>query len=114
MNWTELRTEAQVEAIGEESKSQPVLIFKHSTRCAISATVLNRLERNWNADKMAPVKAYFLDLLLHRNVSQLVAEYFNVQHESPQLLILQKGEPVFVRSHLDIRFDELLQILPKN
>ncbi|MBS1507646.1 MAG: bacillithiol system redox-active protein YtxJ [Bacteroidetes bacterium] len=113
MNWTELRSEDQIKQISEESKTQPVLIFKHSTRCSISGTVLNRLERNWD-DSKAPVKAYFLDLLSYRNVSQYIADYFHVIHESPQLLLIQQGQPTLVRSHLDIRFDEIVQALPKN
>jgi bacillithiol system protein YtxJ len=113
MNWTELSTEDQIAQIGEESKTQPVLIFKHSTRCSISATALNRLERNWD-EKKAPIKTYFLDLISHRNVSQQVAEYFDVTHESPQLLILHKGQPVLVRSHFDIRFEDILPVLSKN
>lgn len=85
IHWTELNSEAQVESIREESKNQPVLIFKHSTRCPISAAALDRLERNWKSENAGPVKTYFLDLLSYRNVSNRVAEYFNVEHESPQL-----------------------------
>lgn len=114
MNWTELRSEDQIKQISEESKTQPVLIFKHSTRCSISGAALNRLERNWDDKKAAPVKAYFLDLLSHRNVSQYIADYFHVTHESPQMLLIHQGQPTLVRSHLDIRFDEILEALPKN
>ena len=113
MNWTSLSTEGQIAQIEEESKTQPVLIFKHSTRCSISATALNRLERNWD-DKKAPIKTYFLDLLSHRNVSQLIAQHFDVTHESPQLLILSKGQPILVKSHMDIRFEDIQQVLSKN
>jgi bacillithiol system protein YtxJ len=112
MNWTELSTEEQIEQIKKESNTQPVLIFKHSTRCAVSSTALSRLERNWKAEKLAPVKMYYLDLLSYRTISQRIAESFEVQHESPQLLILKGGIPIFVRSHLAIAFDEIQQLLP--
>ena len=112
MNWTELNTEIQIEQIKEESRTQPVLIFKHSTRCAISGTVLHRLERNWKANEVAPLKMYYLDLLSYRNVSQRIAESFDVEHESPQVLILKEGYPVYVRSHLSITFTEIQQLLP--
>jgi len=111
MNWTELNSERQVEEIKRESKSQPVLIFKHSTKCSISNAALSRLERNWKADEVAPVKTYYLDLLSHRNISQTVAESFDVQHESPQVLILKDGNLVYVRSHFAIAYDEIQQLL---
>jgi bacillithiol system protein YtxJ len=112
MNWTELYSEHQIEEIKKESKSQPVLIFKHSTRCAISNTALSRLERNWKEEEVAPLKMYYLDLLLHRNISQRIAESFDVEHESPQVLILKDGNAIYVRSHLAIAFDEIQQLLP--
>jgi bacillithiol system protein YtxJ len=113
MNWTELHTEEQIEQIKKESNSQAVLIFKHSTRCAISSTALSRLERNWKAEMLAPIKMYYLDLLSNRNISQCITESFNVDHESPQVLILKDGNPILVRSHLAIAFDEIQQLLLK-
>ena len=71
-----------------------------------------RLERNWKESEVAPLKMYYLDLLSHRNVSQRVAESFDVEHESPQVLILKDGNPVYVRSHLAIAYDEIQQLLP--
>ena len=112
MKWTALETEEQIDHLWEESKSQPVLIFKHSTRCAISNTILNRLERNWQGEKLVPIRTYLLDLLSYGNISQRIADSFNVTHESPQLLIVQNGQPALVRSHLDIRFEEIRQVVP--
>jgi len=112
MDWTALNKEEQIEQIKEESRTQPVLIFKHSTQCAISNAALRRLERNWNAEELAPLKIYYLDLLSYRNISQCIAESFDVEHESPQVLILKEGNPIFVRSHLAISFDEIQKLLP--
>jgi len=112
MNWTELNSERQIEQIKEESKTQPVLIFKHSTRCAVSSTALSRLERNWKTEEVAPLKMYYLDLLSYQDISQHVAESFDVEHQSPQVLILKEGNAIFVRSHLAIAFDEIRQLFP--
>jgi bacillithiol system protein YtxJ len=46
MNWIALTSESQLKDILANAE-QPAMIFKHSTRCSISATALNRLERNW-------------------------------------------------------------------
>jgi bacillithiol system protein YtxJ len=114
INWTELKDEAQIESIREESKNQPILIFKHSTRCSISRAALDRLERNWKSENEKSVKAYYLDLLAYRNVSNRVAEYFDVEHESPQVLLVKDGKPVHVRSHLSIGVDEINQVISTN
>ncbi|MBI1767826.1 MAG: bacillithiol system redox-active protein YtxJ [Bacteroidetes bacterium] len=114
MDWTELKEESQIEHLREESKNQPVLIFKHSTQCSISRAALDRLERNWQPENAKRVKTYFLDLLSHRKVSNRVADYFNVEHESPQVLLLEDGKPTLVRSHLSIGFDEIHQALSTN
>jgi bacillithiol system protein YtxJ len=110
INWTELREEAQVGEILEESKKQPVLIFKHSTRCSISRTALDRLERNWKSE----IKSYYLDLLSYRNISNQIAEYFSVEHQSPQVLIVKDGKPVYVSSHLAINASDINAAISTN
>jgi bacillithiol system protein YtxJ len=107
MKWTALTSITQLEEIKEISKQQPVLLFKHSTRCSISATALSRLERSWKDEEMVPLKPYFLDLIAYRPVSNAIAEIFGVQHQSPQVLIIHKGECVYHTSHLDIAYSYL-------
>jgi bacillithiol system protein YtxJ len=111
MNWIQLNKEEQIANISEESKAHPVLIFKHSTRCSISQTALNRFERNWKPDEMPSVKTYFLDLISYRTISNQVAEYFNVEHESPQILLLENSNPTLVRSHMSIDANEIKERL---
>jgi bacillithiol system protein YtxJ len=105
MNWHELTQLDQIDQVIEESKTNPVLIFKHSRSCSISNTALNRLERNWNSDQEA--KAYLLDLLTYRNISNAIADRFGVQHESPQVLIIEQGKSVYDRSHFDINYQDI-------
>lgn len=104
MNWTELRALDQVDEIKKESGERPVLIFKHSNRCNISRTTLDRLERHWNEREMAGVKPYFLDLINHRVLSNLLAEVFDVEHESPQILLIAKGKSILNLSHFEIDY----------
>lgn len=108
MNWINLTDSQQIQAIIELSKQQPVLIFKHSTRCSISATALNRLERAWN---LQDAKAYYLDLIAYRPISNALAEQFEVEHQSPQVLIIKNGQCVYHESHWDIAYDAIQPIL---
>lgn len=107
MNWNKLTTESQLETIKAESVQQPVLIFKHSTRCSISAMALSRMERNW--DDAAGIKPYYLDLIVNRPVSNQIVDVFGVDHESPQVLLIQNGECVYDASHMSISFNALKQ-----
>ena len=104
MNWTELKSPHQLEALRAESKEQTIIIFKHSTTCSISRTALNRLERNWSEEEMTSVKPYYLDLLSYREISRSIADQFDVEHQSPQVIVLKNDEAVFHKSHFDIEF----------
>ena len=104
MKWIELNSLEQLDAISAESVHSPVLIYKHSTRCNISRAALDRLERNYKAEEMAGVKAYYLDLISHREISNAVAQKFNIQHESPQALLIKNGQATYTASHFEIDY----------
>jgi bacillithiol system protein YtxJ len=104
MKWSELNSPQQVDQILEESKEKSVLIFKHSTRCSVSRMALDRLERNWNESEMGHLKPYFLDLINNRDISNRIADQFQVEHESPQVLIIEKGASVYDQSHMGIDY----------
>lgn len=111
MNWNSLQTADQLSVLIQESSERKILIFKHSTRCSISRATLDRLERNWRDQEVTDVKSYFLDLLAYRELSNTVADQFNVEHQSPQLLIISNGKSVYDRSHFDIDFNHIKEAL---
>lgn len=113
MKWLELKEAGQLETIKTESHQQPVLIFKHSTRCSISRAVLDRLERNWNKADVSDVKPYFLDLLTYRPLSNQIALDFDVEHESPQAIMIYRGAPVYIQSHYGIDLAAIRQASEK-
>lgn len=83
-----------------------VLIFKHSTRCGVSRHVLNTLVRNWKLNEK-DVPVYFLDLLKYRSLSNRIAEFFKIQHESPQLLFIKNGTCTGNASHNDASIESI-------
>jgi bacillithiol system protein YtxJ len=111
MNWNTIDNVSQIDLLKKESEQQTVLIFKHSTSCSISRTVLDRLERHWKAEDAPQAKPYFLDLLSHRDVSKQLVDVFGVQHESPQALIIKNGKVVYHNSHFGIEYAQLKEIL---
>ena len=103
MHWNPLTDVHQLDEIVEISQNQPVVIFKHSTRCSISSMALNRLERE---DAPLGTDFYYLDLLTYRMISSAIAERFQVHHESPQIIVFKNGEVVYDESHMAIQMQE--------
>jgi bacillithiol system protein YtxJ len=96
MNWIEIKHLSQIDDIKHLSKDRKVIVFKHSTRCSISNLALSKFERNWNFDNITP---FFIDLLNYRDISDKIAVIFNVEHQSPQLLVIENGQCVENASH---------------
>ncbi|MFT4202802.1 MAG: bacillithiol system redox-active protein YtxJ [Chitinophagaceae bacterium] len=107
MEWNELNSSPQLQEILVKSKDKAQVIFKHSTRCSISRTVWNRLERANELPDGADY--YYLDLISHRPVSSEIAELLDVEHESPQILVIKDGRAVYNADHFEITADELAE-----
>ncbi len=109
VKWVSLTHLDQLDVIVNQSWEAPVLIFKHSTRCIISRTVLKNFENDFNLeDKITP---YFLDLLEFRSISNEIASRFNVVHQSPQILVIKNGVCVYDNSHDAIEVDAIRKLL---
>ena len=104
--WIPLTQPEQLTDLARASHEQPLLIFKHSTTCSISAAAKSKIERQW-ADSGLNLPIYYLDLLRFRPLSAQIAEQFGVRHESPQLLLIQDGECRYDASHMSIRLNEV-------
>lgn len=108
--WHVLSELPQVDEIVATSKTKPVAVFKHSTTCGISKMALRNFERSYTLTD-ADIKLYYLDLKANRNVSNEVANKFQVMHESPQLILVKNGIAVLNRSHQSIDAGELEKLI---
>ena len=99
--WNDLTELKQLDTIVAESAQTPVLIFKHSTRCPVSRMALRNFEQEYNIEK-GKLKAYYLDLLEHRDISNEIATRFGVYHQSPQVILIKNGKAVYDTSHHEI------------
>lgn len=106
MKWNHLTNETQLATIKERSANVPQVIFKHSTRCSVSMVALGRLGRSQEPEG---VEFHLLDLLQHRDLSGKVAETFAVQHQSPQVLLIQNGSCTYNESHFGIEMPVILE-----
>lgn len=107
MSWKPIEATSDLTTILEASEDQPQLIFKHSTRCGISASARFRLEGDLE-ELAGHYGLNFLDLLNFRALSNQIAEDFGVHHQSPQVIVVNKGETVYNRSHGSIQPSALM------
>jgi bacillithiol system protein YtxJ len=111
--WKILDNAAQLEQITADSFHKPVVLFKDSTSCGISARAKYELEKNWdfNVDEL---DFYYLDLLTYRPISNQIAADFGVTHQSPQIILLKNGQAVYNTSHHRISVAALREALPQS
>jgi len=110
VDWEEIESNEQIDELVEESFQHPIVIFKHSMRCGISAMAQYQLEGSW---KFSPneLKMYVVDVIGNRSVSQQIAHKFQVVHQSPQILIISAGEVLYHTSHHNISVDVIEQAI---
>lgn len=108
MKWIELTDPAELENLVDTENDPPkhFLIFKHSTRCSTSRMALKLFEKRWN--EIMP--AYLVNVVENRSMSDEVASFFEVRHESPQVLLIRDGECVYHASHSGIEAEDLLRM----
>lgn len=99
--WKQLTSIEQLKEIMAKSIDQPVLLFKHSTRCSISIMALSRFQKEWNQENKS-IDLYYLDLLNHRDVSSKIAEITGVVHQSPQAILISNNEVKYTATHSSI------------
>lgn len=110
--WIHVQSVDQLNEIVKTTFDKPVLLFKHSTRCGVSAMALNTFELTWSTENEL-CELYFVDLLNHRDVSNEIAELTGVRHESPQVIVLKGSEIVYDATHSSIDARRIESILKK-
>jgi len=110
--WKMLADHAQLDAIDNLSKEKPVVLFKHSTTCGISASAKNRLEIDWDS-LSGDFEFYYLDLLSYRPISNAISKRYDIRHESPQILVIKDGVATYHSSHHGIQVGAIQQALDK-
>jgi monothiol bacilliredoxin len=82
----------------EKSKERPLVIFKHSLTCPISARAYDEL-----AEYKGEVA--LIEIQRARELSREIESRLGVVHESPQVMVVQNGKVVWDASHFDVTAD---------
>jgi len=105
-NLIQIDTLEKLRSAIEESRIRPVLLFKHSTSCGISAGVFRDVRTIENDINLVIVQT-------DRDISNEIARHTGIKHESPQAIVLKDGEAVYHASHYDITAESINQHLEK-
>ena len=87
-------------------KGEAFLFIKHSLTCPISHEAFNECK---SFDEQSQVPVYYLAVQESRELSNYIADRFQIKHESPQALIFVDGKAVWDASHWKITKSSLGQ-----
>lgn len=102
----QITTDQQLRAAVDESREHPVVLFKHSTTCPISAAAYREVNAFF-ARQVAPV--YLVRVIEDRPVAQSITAQFGIRHESPQVLVLRNQQVTWTASHRRVTVDALVE-----
>src|ERR687897_2864165 len=84
-----------------ESQHRPLLLFKHSYSCGVSAEALDELLAHL-AVKRGDARYAMVTVQTHREVSNAIAARLGVRHETPQALLVRDGRVIWSASHFRV------------
>ncbi|MEI3606973.1 bacillithiol system redox-active protein YtxJ [Pseudogracilibacillus sp. SE30717A] len=96
--------------VWETSREKPVLLFKQSTTCPISAEAFAEFQR-FLEDNNEDIGAFYVKVRETRPVSDQIAEHLGIRHQSPQAFVVKNKEAVWNASHTKITEDSIKEAL---
>ena len=107
---TTLQQLAQLDQLLAESQARPVLLFKHSFTCGISAEALDQIIDHLNSNDLDVTYA-IVTVQTHREVSNEIAARLSVRHQTPQAIVIKDGRAVWSASHFRVNAAEIRKAL---
>jgi bacillithiol system protein YtxJ len=101
----------ELDRVLSDSHHRPVLLFKHSYTCGISAEALDELRAHIDDSSAHTADYAMVTVQTHRDVSNTIAERLGVRHETPQAILVREGRVVWAASHFRVNAAELHQAL---
>jgi bacillithiol system protein YtxJ len=106
----ELTTHDLVAEMLEKSRSETVLLYKHSVSCPISGHAWYEVQ-----DCLSCVEDFFscyrVTVQTQPEISQAVAHQLAVVHHTPQVIVIRDARARYVASHWQIRKQSLQRAL---
>ncbi len=109
---TVLRAVDELDRLLAESNNRPILLFKHSRTCGVSAEALDELVAYLD-ETVRSARYAVVTVQTHRDVSNAVASKLNVRHETPQVILVHEGRAIWSASHFRVNARELQRALAR-
>ena len=107
-HYTKIDSEAVLDQAAEHSMQEPVVLFKHSTMCGISLRARREIEELTEANDPPVYEVVIQD---DRPLSNKIAEWLDVKHQSPQVIILHQRRSIFDTSHGRVTADAVREAI---
>lgn len=107
-----LHTAAELDAALARSSEVPVVIFKHSPTCGVSAQAFESISE-WLDAESPGAEFYVVPVQASRPLSTALAQKFGIRHESPQVLLIADGQVVWHGSHFRATASSIAAALDK-
>jgi bacillithiol system protein YtxJ len=99
VEFIEVDDNAALDDLFARSQVAPVVLFKHSTTCPISARAHRQMSQ---LNRAAVGEVALVVVQTARAVSTEIERRTGIRHESPQAFVIRDGKVVWDASHFDI------------
>lgn len=111
MPYREITTIEEWNNAYEGSATRPLVVFKHSTTCPVSANAYQEFNQYLDGKPREDVDYVLVKVIESRPVSNQIAEDTSVKHESPQIIFFDKKEKVWSATHWSITKAHITAVL---
>lgn len=94
-----------------DSSKGAFFIFKHSTRCPISAAAYERVRAFLASSPTDCPEVWLVNVIESRPVSDAVAAALGLTHQSPQMILVKDSRTLWSASHQGITADSIREAL---
>jgi bacillithiol system protein YtxJ len=101
-DWREIQFIGEWEQVLQESAKKPILVFKHSTRCPISARAWREYQAFVESTTHDEIDYVMVKVIQSRDVSNKIEQDLHVKHESPQAILVKNQTTKWHESHSKI------------
>jgi len=107
---TALKAIDELDRLIGESRTRPLLLFKHSYTCGTSMEALDEIVAHLNEPGLgirdsgleAQPRYAMVTVQTHRDVSNAISARLGVRHQTPQALLVRNGLVVWSASHFRV------------
>lgn len=100
--FSRITDKAAFDSLIERSKQRPIVIFKHSLTCPISASAFEQMT-GYEGD------VALVEVQRARSLSNEIENRLGIMHESPQVIVLSNGQVVWDASHFKVTADAVAE-----